>query len=72
MSEAVQIALIVAVPPTIAALGAVTAIVLADRRADKKLNHITFLTNSTLTEAHRRIDELEQQLKALAAEVTRT
>jgi polyhydroxyalkanoate synthesis regulator phasin len=65
VTDSVQIALIVAVPPTIAAIGAIAATVLADRRADRKLNHITVLTNSTLSEAKRRIDELEQQVKAL-------
>ncbi len=33
--------------------------------ADQKLNHITVLTNSTLTAANLRIDELERQIQSL-------
>ncbi len=59
MTESVQLALIVAVPPTLAALGGILMGLRADKRSDAKLNHITVLTNSTLTAANRRIDELE-------------
>ncbi len=59
MTESVQLAIIVAVPPTLAAIGGILMGLRADKRSDAKLNHITVLTNSTLTAANRRIDELE-------------
>ena len=69
MSDAVKIALIVALPPTIAALGALLAIILADRRAGKKLDHITVLTNSTLTAAKEQIRSLKERVARLTAEL---
>jgi len=65
VTDPVQIALIVAIPPTVAALGSILATWLADRRANRKLNHITVLTNSTLTAANKRIDELEAIVRQL-------
>lgn len=59
MTESVQVALLVAIPPTVTAVGAIIMGILADRRASKKLDHITILTNSTLTAANKRIAELE-------------
>jgi len=68
MTSEVYIALIVAIPPTIAALGAILVGVLADRRSGRKLDHITVLTNSTLTAANRRIDELEAIIRRMTKE----
>jgi len=68
MTSEVHIALIVAIPPTIAALGAILVGVLADRRSGRKLDHITVLTNSTLTAANRRIDELEAIIRRMTKE----
>jgi hypothetical protein len=68
VTDAVQIAITVAIPPTVAAIGAIVATILVDRRADRKLNHITVLTNSTLTAANKRIDELEELVRSLLAE----
>lgn len=68
MTTEVQIALIVAIPPTVAALGAIYVTIRADARANLKLNHITVLTNSTLTTANRRIDELEHIIRNLITE----
>jgi len=36
-----------------------------DKKSDGKLDHITFLTNSTLTTANKRIDELEGIVRTL-------
>jgi len=65
VNDTVWIALIVAIPPTIAAMGGLLVTLLAHRRAGNKLDHITTLTNSTLTAANKRIDELEAQVVAL-------
>jgi hypothetical protein len=70
VTDAVQIALIVAMPPTVVAIGSIFVAVLQDRRAGKKLDHITVLTNSTLTAANKRIDELEQTVEALLTKRT--
>lgn len=61
MTEAVQVALIVAAGPTLLGL-------IQHFHADRKLNHITWLTNSTLSAANKRIDELEQIVKKLTGE----
>jgi hypothetical protein len=68
MSEPALIALIVATPPTVAAVGGIIIGILADRKASKKLDHITILTNSTLTTANKRIAELEDVVTRLVAE----
>lgn len=79
MADAVIIALIVAIPPTVIAAGNIWLGVLADNRAaaeraagraesNTKLDHITVLTNSTLTAANKRIDELEATIKQMLAE----
>lgn len=68
MTPEVQIALIVAVPPTLVAAGAILVTLLAHRRANTKLDHITVLTNSTLSDALRRIEELEIMVHRLEAE----
>jgi len=66
MSEPVTIALIVSIAPTIAAF---SALLVTLYRVIPKLNHITVLTNSTLTAANRRIDELEIEVHALKAKL---
>ena len=65
LTPEVLIALIVAIPPTLAAIGAILVTILTDRRASTKLNHITVLTNSTLSAANIRIAELESVVKQL-------
>ena len=65
MTEAVQVALIVAIAPTLVAFGGIVVSVLTLWSAHRKLNHITVLTNSTLTAANKRIDDLEQIVKDL-------
>ena len=68
MSDAFWLSIFTAIPPTIAALGALLAVWRADRRADSKLNHITFLTNSNLVAANKRILELEAAVIQLMQE----
>lgn len=68
MVEVVQIALITSIAPTLVALGSIIATLMTARRADGKLNQIHVLTNSTLTAANKRIDELETLVKRLLAE----
>ncbi len=68
MTDAVQIALIVAIPPTVTAVCGVGIAIVNNRRATEKLEHITVLTNSTLTAANTRIDELEKQVLSLTSE----
>lgn len=65
MTPEIKIALIGSIGPTIAGLAALGAVILSHIRSGRKLDHITFLTNSTLTAANRRIDELELEVKAL-------
>ena len=62
-------ALVIATPPTLTALAALIAIVIATRRADRKLDHITVLTNSTLTAANKRIDELETIINTMSVQL---
>ncbi len=68
MTPETQVALISAMPPTLAALGAFVAVLIVDRRSDRKLNHITVLTNSTLAAANKRIEDLEEVVRRLVAE----
>ncbi len=68
MTDVVQVALIAAIPPTVVAIGGIVVALLVDRRANGKIDHITVLTNSTLTEANKRIEQLEGQVKALVVE----
>ncbi len=72
MSEGAQIALIASIAPTVTALVGVI-IALINHRAgdvrDKKLDHITVLTNSTLTQANNRIAVLEGQVSALISRI---
>lgn len=68
MSESVQIALIASIAPTIVAFGAIIATIVTSNKADGKLNQIHVLTNSTLTAANKRIDELEAIVKRLLVE----
>lgn len=65
MTEAVTVALIVSAAPALAAIVSVWA--LLRTAVVPKLDHITVLTNSTLTAANRRIDELEHEVKELKA-----
>lgn len=68
MTEAVQIALIVAVPPTFLAASGIVIAYLNNKVATKKIDHVTVLTNSTLTAANKRIDLLEAQVRSLGAQ----
>jgi len=61
MSDPIKIALIAALPPTLAVLW--TAF-----RSWAKLDVIHTLTNSTLTAANKRIDELEMIVKRMVKE----
>lgn len=65
MSENVQLALIVAIPPTFTALAGIIISWINHRQSDGKLNHITALTNSTLTAANARIEKLEKIVEEL-------
>lgn len=65
MSDDVQIALIVAVPATLAALGSVLASILTARRSDRKLDTISSMTNGTLTRALDRIEYLSKEIASL-------
>lgn len=62
MTSEVQMALITAIPPTIASIGGIIIAVYSSRKADKKLNHITVLTNSTLTAANEKIADLKDTI----------
>jgi hypothetical protein len=68
ISDAVWIAAITAIAPIISV---VVSHILSSRkfkRADDKLDHITILTNSTLTAANKRIGILEDELAKLHEE----
>lgn len=65
-------ALIIAAPPTLTAVGAFVMAMRVARRADRKLDHITVLTNSTLTAANKRIDELEHIINTMSARLGET
>lgn len=64
MNAEVQTALIVAIPPTLVAIGGVILAL----KSQKKLDHITVLTNSTLTTANEKIDSLEKSIQILLKE----
>ncbi len=64
MSEAVQVALIVAVGPLL--LG-----ILSHISANRKLNHITVLTNSTLSDANKLIQKQDKIIEELRTTVGR-
>lgn len=75
MTPEVQIALIAGIPATLTAAGALVAVIMASRRsqeadktADAKLDQIHVLTNSNLTAANNRIDELTVLVRKMAAE----
>ena len=74
MSETVILSLIVAMPAIIAAIGGILSTMSswkAEKKlkvADEKLDHITTLTNSTLSAANRRIAALEKVVKRLLKE----
>ena len=61
MSESIQVALIVAAGP-------VLVVLVSHVLSNKKLDHITVLTNSTLTKANNRINTLEHQVAELKNE----
>ena len=65
MSETVIVAFIAAVIP---AAAAITVQMISNSRAGKKLDHITVLTNSTLTAANQRIEQLEDIVNQLVNE----
>lgn len=82
MTPEAQLALIAAILPTVSAIGAIVVTVVVHLRAvakldlaavklataDQKLDHITVLTNSTLSAAMKRIDELEKVIQSLLAD----
>jgi hypothetical protein len=69
MTEMVELALIAAMASSIASGATVAVSILAQNRVlVPKLDHITVLTNSTLTAANKRIDDLEAIVKSLKAE----
>lgn len=68
MNDVVKVAIIVSIAPTLMALVAILTTVLTSRKADGKLDQIHTLTNSTLTAANKRIDELEALVKRLLVE----
>ncbi len=65
MTPEVQTAFLSSIPLIITAIGAIIVPIVTDYRANKKLNHITVLTNSTLTAANKRIEMLEGIVKDL-------
>ncbi len=68
MTDPVQIALVATIAPTVASVVAVVIAWINHRDGnvrDKKLDHITVLTNSTLTSANQRIAELETLVLSL-------
>jgi len=68
MTDAVQLALITAVPPTLAILANIWLTEHRSMKASAKLDHITVLTNSTLTAANQRIESLAADVEALHKE----
>lgn len=68
MTPEVQIALIVAAAPTIAAIGAITISIIHDRRAGKKLDTITTVTNGTAARMQMKVDGLEALVRQLLVE----
>lgn len=56
------IAVVVAIAPTILALSSLIATLRLEKRSNTKLDHITTLTNSTLTAANTRIEFLENKI----------
>lgn len=71
MTDTVQIALIVAVAPTIAAIGALVVTLRAKKEIVPRLDHITTLTNSTLTAAKQQIEELKDEVAGLRDELNK-
>jgi len=65
MTDAMSYALIVSAGPTLMALIGVVAIWKSHTTNSKKLDHITVLTNSTLSAANKRIEELEMVVARL-------
>lgn len=63
-TQLVLVAFIAAIPPTVVACGGVLAIYFAHR----KLDHITYLTNSTLSAANKMISELKAEIARLITE----
>ena len=69
MTEMVELALIAAGASGLSSGAVVIVAVLAQNRVlVPKLDHITVLTNSTLTAANKRIDDLEVEVETLKAE----
>lgn len=67
MTDAVQIALIVAAGPIV--LGVLSEI--RAYRSNRKLDHITFLTNSTMTKAMEKMEEQRLQIERLEGVVVK-
>lgn len=68
MTPEIQMAWIEALPLILVALGGIIVPIVIDRRANRKLDHITVLTNSTLSTANARIEALEKMVEQLLAE----
>lgn len=68
MTESLEVALVVSTPPMLVAVGSLVVAIRNQRVSGKKLDHITVLTNSTLTAANNRIDQLEGQVEKLLME----
>lgn len=65
MTIEITIALVVASASTVAVVGSAVSSNIRDKRTHKKLDHITVLTNSTLTTANEKIASLERLIRQL-------
>lgn len=72
MSEAVQLALIAAMPPLVASVLTLIAVIITGIRLESqnreqagKLDHVVTATNSTLTAALAQVNALELQIRVL-------
>ncbi len=64
MTEAVEVALIVALPPTLAVVAGIVIDIVHHRKGDAKLDHIIVLTNSNLA-------QVKEQLAAALVKIER-
>jgi hypothetical protein len=75
MTSEIIIALIAAIAPTILATGTLIAVLRGnkdatkrDETADAKIDHVTVLTNSTLSTAMKRVEQLEDTINVIKKE----
>jgi hypothetical protein len=71
MSQQLWIEIVIAVPVIMTQVAIIVQSVIAGRKANRKLDHIVILTNSTLSTALKRIAHLEEELEKTAGEQRR-